>query len=187
MRIPGRRWQGNLVLLNNLTANPTQIDHISPVTPFIAIAPRNKGIYPMKEFTQIQLNVGIWALPAGATFVDITMIKFRGFLRPQSGATQDTGSIATGTPRLEFFRDQYTQVDGITGLLDPFPATIRFIGAAGTLVYNGQNYDDAGQSAGNGGGSFSFPITDDYVGFLVESDDDVGAGTYTLSVTLGSN
>jgi hypothetical protein len=73
---------------------------------------------------------------------------------------------------------------------DNFPGTIKVTAAAPTLLVNGQNYSIPGLTPAAGGGNFSFPITEDYVGFLVQDDagEEAGApGTFTMSVTLGSN
>lgn len=177
MRIPGRRWTGNLVLLPS-KPQETEIDYIAPVTPFIAVFPKAKGLYPLKEFNQVVLNFGLWAFPAGgATFVDVTMIKFRGFLVPPDASAYDAGTVATGTVRFEFFQDQYLIPDSVTNMLDPFPRTVRFTAAAPTLVYNGQNYRE--------GASIAWPVCDDFIGFLVESDAVDATGLYTMSATLG--
>lgn len=178
MRIPGRQWTGNLVLLPPAPPE-TEIDYIAPATPFIAVLPKNKGAYPLKEFNQLNLNFGLWEMPEDATYVDVTLIKFRGFLIPPGNPSRDVGTISTGTVRYEFFLDQFLEVDGITNKLDPEAFTIRHTAAAPTLAYNGQTY-----SMGN---SYNFPLKDDFVGFLVQSDatEDDRPGLYTMSITLG--
>lgn len=188
MRIPGRRWTGCLVL-SSATPEETEIDYISPATPFLAVLPKARGLYPLKEFTQLQLNLGVWAMPAGATQVLVTLVKFRGWLIPADASSFDVGSIATGTPRFEMFADQYEQVDAVDSLLDPFPATIKVTGPAPILVLNGQNYSVSGLTPGNGGGSFNYGLTDDFAGFLVTDNavEQGAPGNFTISVTLGSN
>lgn len=191
MRVPTRRALKALVLLQ-ATPQEANIDYISPQTTFLAIPPKARGLTPLKEVNQIQLNFGVWALPPAATYVDFTMVKYRGLLIPPDASSITAGVIATGLPQPEIFRDQSLIFDPLTNRWRPFSITIRIDAPAPNLVINAFNYNDAGAPGAPGfpslgGGSFSFPVQDDYVGILVESDDNQGSGKYTLSATFGNS
>ena len=192
MKIPGRQITKNMVLLEaapGRNAQETQIDYIDPPTPFIAVMPKARSIYPLRELNQMNVYFGVIAMPADATFVNFTLVKFRGWIIPPDASSFDAGCFATGTARYEIFAEQVLIYNSVTGFFDPVPQTVQITGPTPTLAYNSQTYNYFGGAPGQGGGSFSFPITEDYVGLLVESDDDgEGApGTYVINTTLGNS
>jgi len=188
---PDRRLLKALVLLP-VTPQETPIDYISPPTPFLAVFPKARGATPLKDINQVNLNWGVWSMPSGATYVDISLVYYRGYLIPPDASSFNVGVIATGVPQPEIFREQVLVFDPVTGRFLPYARTIRTTAPAPTLAYNANVYNDAGapSTAGApspGGGHFSFAYQDDYAGFLVESNDNVHVGKYTISVTFGNS
>jgi hypothetical protein len=188
---PDRRLLKSLVLLPSVPQE-TPIDYISPVTPFLAVFPKARGGTPLKDINQVNLNWGVWSMPAGATFVDISLVYYRGYLIPPNASSFNVGVVGTGVPQPEIFREQVLVFDPVTGRFLPFARTIRTSAPAPTFAYNANLYNDAGAPSvagapSAGGGHFSFAFQDDYAGFLVESDNDVQAGKYTISVTFGNS
>jgi hypothetical protein len=166
-----RDWSGPLALL---TATPpeTEIDYVAIFSPAIYLFPKAEGLYPLKRFNQIILYWGLWAMPATATHVQITPIAFRSFLDTQAPLF-NVGALAHGQQKFEWY--EFQVITG-TAPATTVPLNFRKTAADPTLAYNGQTYHRATR--------YMLPISEDYIGFLVEHDGTSPSGLMTLAASV---
>lgn len=176
---PGRR----ITCILQSTAIPAVPQDVAAIAVpgMLVLPPQN---YPLKQYDQLEIYWGLWAMPIGATFVDLTMVAFRGFIYDPTAPTfRDPGSM--DLQPLPGFTDMYfetfLQLDTTNGLEVPFQARIRKTAADPTIIGLG-----AGPTSYAIGTRHSYPIEEDYLGFLIQSDGADGTGSMSLFGVLGS-
>ena len=175
---PGRRITCTL----QDTAIPPTPQDVQPITaPGILVFP--PGAYPLKPFDQLELYWGLWTMPTGASYVDITMFAFRGWIfDPTAPTFRDPGSmdLQPSPANTDMYLETFLQLDTTSGLEIPFQARIRKTAADGSVSAG------AGPTNYRTGTRHSFPIEEDMIGFLIQSDGMSGTGSMSLFGVLGS-
>lgn len=175
---PGRRIP---FTLETVGIPPTQIEQATVFQVQIAVFPRQMGLYPLKQFDQLELYWGLWDFPDAASYVDLTLIGFRGFLAPLASGIANTIPGYTGnTVFREFYSEVFLALDATNELEIPNQARIRKTAADPTLFATDTN------TSYRMGSRHSFPIEEDHFGFLIQTDGDDDTGSQSLWGILGS-
>ena len=174
---PGRRFPTNLVYAHN----PQEAIADSPIVfPEMCVFPPRLGIYPLKQWDQIELYVKLVEMPEGATFVNLTMFGFEGdFPRAAFPGAYLPGTVYPGGFVNEIYLEQFLQLDTTNGWEAPFQARIHLTATSPTIVMDAGDTYILGQR-------FSFPVEEDYIGWLIESDGASNTGDIALWAILGS-
>ena len=175
---PGRRFPVNLV--GAFTPTVAAIGVVIPSAELFIFPPR-LGLYPLKQWDQIELYVSLPLFPTGATFVNIGLVGFEGLINTATFPdTQLPGTIYPAGVSFEVYEEQFLQLDTTNGFEVPFYADIHYTTTdkVVSMTQGPQNYAIRRR--------FSFPIEEDYIGFLVQQDGDNNTGVLSLWAVLGS-
>jgi hypothetical protein len=157
--------------------------HSTILAPELYLLPPQLSIYPLKQFDQLELYVDVNTMPTGASFVDITLITFQAFLNGNTIAPPPTALEVGEADQAGFFDviylQQFLELDPTTPADFPFQDNIRITAAAATIVTaSGATYTL--------GKRVSFPIEEDYIGFLVQTDGTSNTGVMSMRAILGA-
>jgi hypothetical protein len=171
---PGRRVPFHLV---TLAIPEVEIEEQPLSQTQILTFPKQIGLYNLKQFDQIEMYWGLWTMPTGASFVDLTLIGFRGWAL--GSGFMFPAFMASSFP-LEIYAAQFLQLDTTTPAVFPFQERIRKTAADAPIATT-----DIVEPV-RMGTRLSFPIEEDYIGFLIQHDGTDATGSQTLWGILGS-